>query len=407
MRFRVYLKPFDDTGNYVADWIEVTSDVSADSMADLRQVLDDDTYNVGVFRFADFALKLRNEQGLYSDAGELRSIFQYKRSDALVRITWQLQDFESHPGVIIPGEFIPGNDEVEIFEGLLSDEASDTDIRDQIAQFKVRGLESVFANTEVPFADISNGDLVSEIILAILDQDRITQYLTVAALNINPSYDAAIDDVSEYETSTVKEVLDDMLLISNSILVIEDGVVIVKPRTETVAVMATFYGQASNNGIENIIDLKDIRTGVQKMFNYCTWAETTLLAREADSIAMYGIRKKEFDFSQVTNNTTRQNILNEFRDEFGLPKATLSMTVPCTEENLMLKLLDSIIVDYPTVLYAPPGEQIPVYGTAIYGDSVYPYGAWSLTIGTAGTWKIMGRNLKTKNHQIEFILRKV
>jgi hypothetical protein len=130
MRFRVYLKPFDDTGNYVADWIEVTSDVSADSMADLRQVLDDDTYNVGVFRFADFALKLRNEQGLYSDAGELRSIFQYKRSDALVRITWQLQDFESHPGVIIPGEFIPGNDEVEIFEGLLSDEASDTDIRD-------------------------------------------------------------------------------------------------------------------------------------------------------------------------------------------------------------------------------------------------------------------------------------
>lgn len=407
MRFRVYLKPFTEEGAYQTDWIEVSDDIDMNSIADIRQVLDDDTYNVGIFKFGEFAIKLRNEHGLYSEIGSLRTIFKYKRSDTKVRVTWQFQDFESHAGVVTAGDFIPGNDEVEVFEGLLNDDASDTDIKDQVAQFKVLGLESIFARVEVPFADIANGDTVKALLLDILDQEKITDLMTVLNANLNPALNIVVDDISKYENSTVKEMLSDLLLISNSVLFLRDGILYVDSRDATADVQATFYGQASNVGVENIIEITDIRTGINKMFNYCTWDETSLIAQDIDSVEHYGVKKKSFSFEQITDSGRQQQILEAFRDEFGQPKQSFVLTVPITEEMLALGFLDRVNVDYPTVLFPPPGELIPIYGISKYGEGIYPYGAWSLTLLLTDYFKIMGKSVKTKNQHIEFYLRRV
>ena len=407
MRFRLYLKQFDDDGNYVDDWTEITDDVDTGALADIRQVIDDDQYDVGVFKFSDFAIKLRNEHGLYSDVGELRTIFRYKRNGTRVRLTWQLQDFEPYPGVFYPGDSFVGNDEVEVFEGLLSDDASEIDVKDQIVNFKVRGLESIFASVVIPFGDFSNGDLVSDLIKAAINQSEITDLLTYDATKIVPAVDVPVDDVSEYENKTVKEVLDELLAISNSVFYVKNGTMYVTSRAAGATAVATFYGQASNIGVENIIDLTNVRSGSAKMFNFATWSDTSLVSEDTDSTGVYGVRKKDFSFGPITDNGSRQDILDAYVDEFGQPKSSMTILVPLTEELLAVNVLDKVIIDYPTVFYAQQGAVVPIYGISKYGEAEYPFGTWSLTILTTDEWKVMGKSLKTKLHQIEFQLRKV
>ena len=73
MKFRVYLKPFNDAGNYVSDYIEVTEDVI--SMGDISWLSDNTDYDVGIFRNAGFNIVMRNDKARYSEAGHYLSIF--------------------------------------------------------------------------------------------------------------------------------------------------------------------------------------------------------------------------------------------------------------------------------------------------------------------------------------------
>lgn len=406
MRFKVYIKPFDDHGDYQTDWTEVTQDVTENNLSDIRQLLEDEEYNVGVFKFADFKIDLRNEHGMYSDVGDNKSIFFYKRTNSLVKVTWQEQEFESYAGMCFAGGTITENVEYELFQGLLNDEASDMDIQDQIVSFRVLGRESIFALVQVPFTSIANGDLASAIIKDLLNQTAITALMTYSASNIVVDNDLIIDDVGDWEDVTVKQALDDLLLITNSVLYISDGTVYVKSRTGQ-TVDFTFYGQASERGVENIVNITNIKTGINRTFNQWFWEDTALSAETPESTAKYGVRQKDISWTQITNNTRRQDVLDTLLAEFSLPKQELTLTCNITAETIVLDFLDKLTIDYPTVLYAADGHDMPVYGVAEYGEDFYPIGVWSLTIDTSQIWQIMGRIVKTKNRQIEFKLRRV
>lgn len=405
--FKVYLKPFDDEGEYVEDWTEVTEDVNFDSIGDIRQSIDDDEYDVGVFKFSDFQVELRNEHGRYSDVDGIKSIFKYKRLDSLVRVTWILQDAEPYAGVAIAGDTIAGNDEIEVFQGLLSDEASETDIRAQTAVFRVRGLESIFASVDMPFSDIANGMLISEIIKKALDQDKITDLLNYDPAKILPGNDVIVDDVSDYQNRTVKEVLSDLLLISNSVLYIKDGAIYVSARSAGADIQATFYGQASNKGIENIVSIENVRTGLNQTFNYWTWEDTTLVAKDLSSINLYGVRKKEIGHSAITNNVRRALLLDELKDEFRIPKTSMDLRTTLMDTHLALNILDRITIDYPTVFYTIEQTTVPIYGVSHYGESAYPLGEWSLTLGDNEPLKITGKIIKVKDQLIEYHIKRI
>lgn len=406
-RLRVYMKTFGSDGEYLPDYREITEDISATSMGDIRQILDDNVYDVGVFKVSDFQLTLRNENGLYSEPGSLRTLFRYKRADTLIKIVWQIDNVESICGIWPCGGFVAGNEQIEIYEGLLNDDSAETEIREQKAEFKVLGKESLFARVEAPYSSFAPGDLASLIMFRCLNQSPIVDLLGVGSDNIDPALDFTIDDVTGWENSTVREVMSDLLTLTNSVLYIRDGSIYIKSRDEGASVSATFYGQGSNTGIENIMGITNIRTGINKMFNYWTWKDTSLRARDLDSIDRNGIKKKEIEYDEVTDSTKRQNILNELRNEFGQEKMSLNIVVPMTIDFLDLYLLDKVTIDYPTVFYVAEGEVFPIYGVSRYGEAVYPFGEWSLTLDTNTEWKIMGRSLKLKNQQIEFQLKEV
>jgi hypothetical protein len=125
-RFRVYLKQFDEDGNYLADFTEITRDVS--NLGSLSQQLDNTEYGIGVFRNSGFTLKMRNDEGLYSEADTLKSIFKFKRSDSIVKITWDFRDYDLITGFFYAGEEVL-TEEVEIFRGLIADVSSSSDIK--------------------------------------------------------------------------------------------------------------------------------------------------------------------------------------------------------------------------------------------------------------------------------------
>lgn len=405
--FNVYLKPFNEDGSYSDDWLDITEDVNFSSIGDIRQSVDDDEYDVGVFKFSDFNLELRNEHGRYSDVDGLKSIFRYKRADSLLKLTWVEADEEPYTGVCIAGDALCGNDEIEIFQGLLTDEATETDIKDQTARFRVRGRESIFAQVEAPFSSLANGDLVSAIIKDCLNQSDITSLLTYSSSNIVPGNDVVVDDVSEYQNKTVKEVLDDLLLISNSVLYVKDGTIYVSSRDGGSTVSETFYGQASNNGIESIISIEKLRTGLNQTFNYWTWAETTLIKKDNDSIALYGVRKKEISHGPITTDATREDLLTDLKDEFSTPKLSFVLKTPLSPARIPLSILDRVTVDYPTVFYTTEQVPVPVYGVSRYGESSYPLGEWSLTLGDNEPLKIMGKVIKIKDQILEFSLKRI
>lgn len=404
--FRVYINPFDDDGNYTG-FVDVSKYVNLTSLSDITQDIDSTEYQLGVFRYPNLQLKLDNKSGKFSDVENVQSIFRFRRADSQVKVTYSLMNEGPYCGVAIcGGENAYLSEEVQLYVGLINDESFSTSVRNQDVTVKVLGFESVFSRAVVPFSALSNGMLISDAIYAILNQVAVTKLLTVNEANIVPDLDLAIDDVSDFETMTVKEALDKLLVTSNSVLYIRDQVIYVSNRDATAAVQATFYGQAAIAGAEEVADIKELKNGVAKVFNFITWASTNLSNADADSVTRYGVRKLELDYGFITDSGKRVTIMANIAAEFASAKQEFTLVVPINYNRLALKLLDRIIVDYPTV-YLQGEEPVPVCGVFEYGVAVLPEALWSLTITTDENYKIVSKKIVPRAGTIEFKVRKI
>lgn len=407
-RVRVYIKPFVSPGVYADEFTEISDDVI--DIGSITQSLDNSTYDIGVFKNSGMKIRLRNDHGRFSEADQSTSIFKDKRVDSIVKITWSIEQRPLRAGFFSCYPY-PIGDEQTLFEGLLTETSSTSDIARQYIEFRVSGYESLLDQIETPYADISNGDLFSEVILACVNQTKLTNYVTVSASNISCAVDETIDDKSSLEEATVKEALSGggLLLASSSVLYIEDNVLYVQSRDATPATQYTFYGQASINGIENIINIADYRDGINKLFNFIQWTDSTLTSLSSDSITTYGIRKREVDTELISVSSTAKigNILDEIRDDFSSPKREFKLETPINYDTLALNLKDRVSVDYPTIYIATNEAGIPRWGQSVWGDFSWPLGQYSLTINPNDSFKIIGKKINIKNDTIEFQLREV
>lgn len=405
--FKTYINPFDDFGAYT-DFVDTTSDTDLRSFSSIVQNIDNEEFNVGVFNFNNFTVGFRNDHGRFSQATDVESIFRFKRSDSIFKINWRI----GNP--LIAGCFRVGIDswvgeEVTLFKGLMVDDGSPTTVREEAVRFPVLGLESIFNRAEVPFGSISNGDLFSAAIYTCLNQTLITDLLTVDAGNITCGVDQTIDAKDDLENKTVKEALDELLLLSNSILYIKDDVVYVKDRSASASVSKIFYGPGSNDGIENIINIENIRTGQNRMFNLWRWADTAITSRDSSSISTYGLKVRSSDFSSslITNSSKQQAILDSYKDEFKLPKMECELMTPLDYSTYNLFIKDKVTINHPLIGISSSGADIPSYGVSKYAESIYPIRKGVIEFTEDTEWKIMGREILTKEQLIVFKLREV
>lgn len=402
--WRVYIKPFDDAGNY-GTYTEVTDYVNRETFSSITEKLDNSEYNVGIFRFSNLSLSVNNFEGKFSDVGGSATIFRYRRAGSMVKVTYQ-QDNPAICGIAIWDDAVV-SEEIKIYEGLLVDETATTNVVAQKLSFKVLGLESVISEAIVPYSSISNGDLLSAVIYTCLNQASITKVLTVDAGNITCGTDVTIDDKTSLETKTVKEAFDELMLLSNSVLYIKDATIYVAPRAAGVTVEKTFYGQSAVDGLEDILNISDIKTGLNKTFNYLTWSDSTTVSSDTDSIALNGYKKQEISSEIITNAGKQTTVLDGIKGEFKDPKREFKLKVVLNEETLALEFLNRVAIDYPAIAIA--GEfDVPTYGFAVYGVSGYPISYFNFTFDpTDDNWKIMGRTIDMNNFTIEFDLREI
>lgn len=403
-RIRVYIKPFNENGMYAANYIEVTDDVFEDGLSVLKQRLDNSDYDIGVYTNDVVNINLRNDHGRYNDVGEFGTMFYFKRADSLVKITWDRANFDYSPTGASPSGIL--HDEITVFEGLLNDDSSKMNVKDMKQSFAILGRESLFERVLAPFSSFSNGELASAIMLACLSQTAIQNVLTVSDPDINPALDTTVDDVSSLENKTVKEVLAEMLFITNSVLYINSsGTIIVTARTATATVQKAFYGQSSELGRENILAIEQIRNGINRLFNFITWAQTSLFSQNAATIAVYGYKKKEITSDTITNGTRKQTILDTLLTEFGSIKREFDLTTPISNEVLALPLLSRVTIDYPYALVS--ASDLPFYGIAQYGIAEYPKELLGFAVLEADPYKIMGRVVDLKKGEVKFSMRKI
>lgn len=406
-RFRVYIKPFGEDGEYLTDYIEVTKDVA--SLGNPKLALESNDFDVGVVKNSGFSVTLRNDHGYYSEVTELRSIFRSTRKNSLVKITWDIRDYDLIAGFFSVGVEPLGGEET-IFEGLINEVTSVNNIGQQQATFTVLGYDSLLNEMEVPYSSISNGQLFSTILYAMLNQAPFNERVTVSLSNITPATDLAIDDKSSLENKSVGQVLKDILLAANSVLYIKENVVYVTGRDASSTLMFTFYGQASRS-IENILNIPKFRDGMNRVFNLWTWDEVPSVdARDTTSIDDYGVRPKVIKTPIISDGSTSkiQTILDANRDEFSFPKVELELETPLYYDVLALNILDKVNIDYPTIYIPYDGDTLPRYGMDIYdGTARYPYEQWALTLSTVSFFKIMSKVVDVKKQTITFALREV
>jgi len=404
-RVKVYITPFLSDGTY-GEEIDISKYV--ESMGSIGIDTDSSEYQIGVFRNSSVKLALNNREGMFSDISIYQSIFRYKRADSKVRITYLEDDDLPYCGSAICG-LARLCDEITVYRGLLNDESLTEEAGREVVEFIVLGYESLFARVTVPFSSISAGDTVSEILYAILNQTEITDLLTVDIANIDPSLDSVTDSVADMETKTGKDIIDKLLLLSNSVLYILGTTVYVKPRTAGASVAYTFFGQSATDGAENIVNVKNITNGKNRIFNYFAWRDSSSVFQSSPSVSLHGVRKKEIDSPFFTNGAKQLDILEELVTEFRFPKQELELSTPINFEVVALNLLDRIAIDYPTV-YVPGEFDLPVCGIAVCGDPVsatLPRALWSLQIPNSRRYKIIKKTLDFKSMVATFKMREI
>lgn len=402
---RVYIKPFTQLGEYAADFIEVTDYV--EKVGDMTIDSDSSGYDIGIYRNSGFNLQLNNRDGLFSDVGTPNSMFNYKRSNSIVKVTWDIANFVLTPTAAdsMFDQYV--SSEVIIFEGLLSDESLTEDAKQEKTNFRVLGFETLFVNEKIPFSTLVLGDDIEDLLYKIMNVLTVTDLLTVSAVNITVGLNQVPDAIAQLENKTIKSALDELLLVSNSVLYIENRVVYVKPRTPGVAIDYTFYGPNAVTGIENLQDVKNISNGQNKLFNFFSWRNSTQTAARNRSINKYKHKIKELSSDLFTDKPKQFQVMESLLDEFGFPKQEMDVTVNLKYETLNINLLDRVNMDYPIQIIESEGFDFPICGVAICGDAVLPKAVFSFSMDPSKNFKVIKRTISPEKRNISFRIREI
>jgi len=370
MKTRIYVAPLDDVGNISVDgageinnWVEITKDVHQRSVRAVRKKIDKNEFEIGFVSVSRLSFKVLNLQGLYSDVGETNStLFKFTRSDTPVRITFDPADDEPQYDISRYSQSQYAS-EVEVFRGLLDDSSTKMSLKDHSLNFQIIGFENLLKRTLIPV--LSVGDTVETTLFKCLDQASITKFVNVSASNINVSFNPTLDVVSHFDDETIEKVFEELLLVSNAFLFIDSNRnVIVKNRIVAATSSETFFGPASDVGVQNIINVEKIDTGTTKVINFVKVKDTTTTSEDATSIGRHGIRRKEIDIPSITIAGNRQIVADNLVTFFANPKRRFTLKVEVNVDRIAYDLMSKFVIDFPPL-------QVESDNTGIYEVSDY------------------------------------
>lgn len=358
VRYKIEIAPKNASG--YDSYIDVTDRIEARGVSTITKSIDSLDYTFGIYTFSDITLNANNKNG-YFNINDSRSIFKYKRDLSKVRVTFV--NFDEDP--------LSEETTQVVYNGIINDEATRLDVQNSMITFKVLSFDSVFRTLQVSSGIIGNNENASTAILNILNITEITSVLNVSESNINVGTDIVLDSGTSFTNKTVQLAINELLLITNSCLIIDsDSNIIVKSRApETFANALDLYGPGDIHKRENIISLMNYNDGIHRTFT--SVSVNNRISTNSGYAADFGFRQKQITINSINTDSKSESIAAALVDEFKAPK--IELEVSC-KTNLVLNydLLDSVRINYPFRVETDEDKFFPIVGAATIGDSLTP-----------------------------------
>lgn len=394
LQYKVLITPLESRNVYGTE-IDVTADidisefVTEKGIGKIKNQIDNGDYEFGIFTFSDITLNMVNYSGKFNDEFSSYSIFKFKRDLAKVKI----QFIDTAGSAVIN------------FEGIINDEATRQDNVKGTVKFKVLSFSSIFRKVKVPAGVITNGVTFSSAIKTILNNPDITSLLTFDPSKITVGLDLTVDDGSKLDNRTVQNALNDLLLVSSSILFIDDTqTIIVTTRTdESEAVTHPYFAGNDVLGREDVLSIKNFNNGLHRLFNGIIINGS--ITEDPISANRNGVRQKSLTFDFITNSTNFITIGNAILDDFKNPRFEMELKVR-TEDSLTVKILDLVTIGFTSVIGPAEGKTVfPLYGVSKYGSDNYPLVNNPLPIRSNELFRVIGIFEDPKNFTTVLKLR--
>lgn len=425
-QWQVFIAPLNRDGNY-GEYQEVTKYVGENTIGNIKRRTSSNEFGTGIAVNDSISIKLNNSDGKFSEAGSINSIFTYRRDKALVKVTYLFGEYEPICGTAVAGVDVLGP-AITAFEGFLNERNTKQDILDDTIAITVLGKETYWDGFEVDTSFVYPTSTVQEAIYDLLNVGDAYNLFDIQYSNIQPKINVALNTMHDdvllefLKDNTARESIDLLLEASNSVLYIENNVLYVSGREANAGdPVYTFYGQASNIGLESIQNLSGYTDGINRTYNFWKWKDTNLTAKSSSSITDYGtLKHDDLDFKAVNIEAAQQNTLDSYRDEYAVPKRELRLTSPVNVEVMAIKLFDKVLVDYPNVPISAGAGNVPTWGMPdmVWADEdnfnpatdnffSWPKGQFNVEISINTEWKITAIDTSSKTDLVTFDLREV
>ena len=350
----VYLKRRYPDGSFDADWIDITRWVVGNGIDKIRYSLDSGDFDVGIFAANNVRMKFDNSSGKFNDNSDPRSYWAAFQSKHLSQIK-------------IEAGYITDDDEkseATPFHGILDESSMNHDSSDNVS-ITILSRESALKRVSVVAGSLSSSVSASDAIYILCNRSEITDYITVTTSNIVPGNDIALDDPSVYNNKKLDAVLNDLLLLTNSIMYVDnDGNLIVKDRENTSTVKYYFYANSHDGKKDNIYSITGVNTGRQRIKNAWFWGNTSLSAQsDSHHLKRFGTIRKSISSDAITTTATKQSILDNALAGWQFPKSEMIIAVDYMPG--VLDFYDTIVLDIKPNLSRY--YDLPIAGAAVAG----------------------------------------
>lgn len=394
--YQVLITPLVARNTYGTE-VDSTMDIVIDDyvkrngLNSIQREVDNGDFDFGVFVFNSVNLTCINENGRFSDQSDSRSMFKFSRDKAKVTIKY------------FDGE---NEDAISSFVGIVDERATKMDFQKNEVKMVVLSTDSIINRVKVAGGLVVTGSLVSTAIKSILNVPEITSVLDYDPSNINVKDDYIIDDGSYFSNKKTKDALDDLLSISNSVMIVEGfSNIIVRSRDVNLdRGVFRFYGEGDIFGRQNILKIKNYNTGLHRAFN--TVKVGSQVETNQGYVQEFGDNSKTIEFPFITDDEKQTQIAQSILDYWKTPKIEMEI-IARTKDVSSLWFFDLVSVDYPLRLKTEDGAKLPVYGVTEYGDGVYPRQFGNIKISPKIAFKVIGKTEDPASFTTTIKLRQV
>jgi hypothetical protein len=352
----IFLKRRRADGSYDPDWLDISRELNGTIGGNVRNSIDSQDYDIGIFREDNVTLSFNNRNGRFNDVEDSRSFWAAydSRHQSKIRIDYGYLDDE--------GEKVGGL----VYTGLIDDRSVRISGDDQVS-VTVLSRQSVFQNLAVAGGTFDSPVLASQALEIILTRTEVLEQFNIDPLLIDPDIDYLIDDPSKYNGQKLNQAINDILFFTNSVgFVDENDYFVVRGRRIGNAIKHKFYSNPEYSvQKDNVLEVRGMTSGRHRIKNLIEWSEVQAKSIPYD-LTRYGVTRKSVSTDSITNLATRQQIVDRILEEWQYPKDEFEIVVDYMGSDVQ-------ILDLCTLDIQPEYQRhhdLPFVGEAIVGEAI-------------------------------------